>query len=335
MSYILCTDKAKIAKAQRVMLGAVKKGSQLVQGPLGTRAGSDFDTYHWRPDLKLWVVTNELDNRYWNAFGIDEPSESVGSSIICEVNFPYSGTNRRIAAVLIEDERGRLWVGHSGKIGGGRKGIGKLSFWDHYRGGEPVTVTYPDGKDSEFIVLGRIGDKRLPFQLAGFIREVARIKSVITGSTPSSPEPSNAARYNPEFVGRRRSYPLGGIVESETYHGLVVDALSSQLEKANLAHGNRGGRDMYVLGRGERMTFLFEVKTDLTPASIYKAIGQLMFHGAQADKAPRRVIVLPGRPNKRTELALERLSIKTVSYELLGRSRVRFSGLAEVLGKPQ
>lgn len=331
MRYILCTDKTKIAKAQRAMLAAVKKGSERLRRPLGTRAGSGLETYYWRSDLELWVVENELSNRYWNAFGIDDPTKPVGVSIICEVNFPYDGVNRRIAAVFVEDAKRNLYVAHSGKIGGGREGIGKLSFWEHFRGGKPAPVTYPDGEDSDFIVLGRIGDKHLPQQLALFIHEVARIKALVASGAASTPRPSDTTKYTPEFAGKRKSYPLGGIVQSESYHGLVVDALAKQLETAKVTYGNDGARDMFIRDHRGRVTVLFEVKTDLSTTSTYGAVGQLMFHGAQADKPPRRVVVLPAVPDKRTKLVLTRLSIDTVSYQL-DNGHVRFSGLTHILG---
>jgi len=330
MSYILCTNGTKIAMAQRRMKAALKNGVRPIARRLGTKGGGGKEKHYWRPDLGIWVVMRELPNRYWNAFGIEDPGQPGSIDVVCEVNFPYNGVNRKIAAVLIEDAKGSLYVAHSGRIGGGREGIGKQSFWEHFRGGKPVPVTYPDGKDSDFIVLGRIGDKQLPRQLALFVHEVARIKALIaSGDNPTSAR-AEATKYTPEFAGMRKSYPLGGVVESESYHGLVVDALAKQLDAAKVAYGNDGARDMFIRDQHGWVKLLFEVKTDLSTTSIYGAVGQLMFHGAQVDRPPRRVAILPGVPDRRTRLVLSRLSIHTVSYQLDG-DRVRFSGLTDIL----
>ena len=57
--------------------------------------------------------------RYWNAFGIGKPIPGKLAHIICEINYPESGLNSRVAANWVKDGNDILLV-HNGKIGGGR-----------------------------------------------------------------------------------------------------------------------------------------------------------------------------------------------------------------------
>ena len=50
-------------------------------------------------------MTREIEGRrYWNGFGIKEPSEGKGLTIICEINFPIEGIRRDIAAAFAKDD---------------------------------------------------------------------------------------------------------------------------------------------------------------------------------------------------------------------------------------
>jgi hypothetical protein len=52
----------------------------------------------WLPSEGVWAGSRKLINRYWNVFGVGEPSRRAPNGITCEINFPLHGINRRIAA---------------------------------------------------------------------------------------------------------------------------------------------------------------------------------------------------------------------------------------------
>ena len=123
---------------------------------------------------KIWWTRNSEitgNNRYWNLFG-----KLIGStvpknlSIVCQINFPFI-LNRAVGGVLAKDKN-KLFVLHRGKIGGGRQGIGKTLFMDHYKG-RMVKID-----QEEFALVGEVTSSRFCRKLAEFIYEVDRIKNL-------------------------------------------------------------------------------------------------------------------------------------------------------------
>src|SRR2546426_6326116 len=48
---------------------------------------------------------------------------------------PKEGINRRCAGLFVrDDDDGAIYFTHSGKVGGGREGVGKSAFLSNYRG---------------------------------------------------------------------------------------------------------------------------------------------------------------------------------------------------------
>jgi hypothetical protein len=101
-------------------------------------------------------------------------------------------------------------------------------------------------------------------------------------------EPARKAiedKFSPEFPGKRKSFVVEGAVEAIATHGLVVGALAEQLNALSLVPHNDRHRDLF-LGSSGAPTHLFEIKTDVTPYSVYTGVGQLMLHGAAKAQAP-------------------------------------------------
>jgi hypothetical protein len=128
------------------------------------------------------VRTLPIDNRYWCVFGLGWPEESQSLGLVCEINIPFKGINRRVAGVFARDETGRLALLHSGKVGGGRPGIGKEAFLEFYKDGRRVSVRWPDGQETRHLWLGWLDDPDLLRQIAAFVRLVERFKQQVAGS---------------------------------------------------------------------------------------------------------------------------------------------------------
>ena len=96
-----------------------------------------------------------------------------GVGITCEINFPLSGINRRVAGAVAEDAAGDLHILHRGRIGGGRAGTGAELFWAHFAG-DRVVATDGD-RDTTFAVIGPVGSPKLVRGLRFFVKEVDRI----------------------------------------------------------------------------------------------------------------------------------------------------------------
>lgn len=118
------------------------------------------------PAEGVWAGFKRLRNRYWNAFGL------TGSrSIVCEINFPFDGTNRRVAGVLATDSTGEICVLHRGRIGGGRQGIGKALFKRHFTG-RWISI-----EGDEMALVGSLKDRSFVKQVAGFVVEISNLKA--------------------------------------------------------------------------------------------------------------------------------------------------------------
>ena len=322
MELKVITDPKEIEKARDRFKNTLQEGtSQKLSRTIGWHGGSKKVDVYWWDKVGFWAgfVDHERGD-YWSAFGTSDPTDRKNLTITCEVNVPFEGIDRRVAGVFACDDTGKIFIGHNGKIGGGRKGIGKDLFWKNYRGPEAVNVCFPDGVELEMALIGHVDGKSLPEQMAHFIHEVERIKSIVMSKESTAQVESKInIGYNPEFSGKRNVYPLGKTVEATCYHGLVVDALVRQIKKRGLLQfGNDQSRDLYILDKSGCVRCLFEVKTDLSTSSVYSAIGQLMFHTAEYQKMPpTRIMVLPGQPNEKTKDILTRLNIRIIPYSLI------------------
>jgi hypothetical protein len=178
------------------------------------------------------------------------------------------------------------------------------------------------------IVIGRVGSKELPSQIARFVGCVAAFKAGEAGTTSRFGERvSSKVFFTPEFRGNV-SYVRREVIDARFSHGHVVDALAKLVGK-RLRAGNDRRRDMYCVTKAGTVRALFEVKTGVTTSDVYAGVGQLMVHGSVLDSASR-VLVLPGEPRDPLRTALQELSITVLTYELK-RGRVRFHDAARVL----
>lgn len=146
---------------------------------LGYQSGSATREVSWIPALDIWAHFGlppggkSEGGRYWNAFGIGKPGPSV--NIVCEINPPFRGINRRVAGAFVQDAAGRVWVGHRGKFTISR-GMTMKYFRERYT--KPYTSVLDGNSQYNMILIGYLGSSDLPQLLAGFVHEVGRIKGL-------------------------------------------------------------------------------------------------------------------------------------------------------------
>jgi len=335
MTLLPLTDRGEIEAAYGEVTERLKLGTRAFDCKIGYHSGYVAHTVYWHNGLGFWWLLDPkvAKNRYWCCYGIENPEHLNMLSITVETNSPFEGVNRRIGGVIVRDDKGRVYIAHSGKVGGGRPGIGKEAFWEFCSGGEQVeTVRWPDGRESQVIVIAPVDSQHLAMHVARFVHEVARFKAAIASGKPLEPPRPRPPTFKPEFEGPRRGYTLSGEIEAQCEHGTVVNRLHEAL-KMDGYNAVNDRRDLYILD-GNEVTHLFEVKTDLSTTSFYQGVGQLMLHGATLDPAPRRILVVPGRLNGATEQALERLGIVVLVFKWDdGDERVVFPRLRDMLGQ--
>lgn len=83
-----------------------------------------------------------------------------------------------MAGVFLRDEEGCRYVGHSGRIGGGRPGVGRQAFreFSHHLSGREIAT--PNGA-REIVAFGPLETGELPGRLAPFVHKVAEFKDAV------------------------------------------------------------------------------------------------------------------------------------------------------------
>ena len=195
-------DRNHIAKAQatledRIRHAATRSG----QITLGYQGGGNEAMAHVIAPLNFWVSFADSGNRYWNAMGIGNPFKD-GSTIIVEINPPKHGINLQVSGAFVEDNEGKVYLVHRGKVGGGRKGIGMNAFLAWYPGA--LVLINDKVRHSKVIVIGALDDEKLIENLAAFTKSVAAFKDAVVsgllrkGVVPQpQPQPHSPAKPPP------------------------------------------------------------------------------------------------------------------------------------------
>ena len=299
---------------------------------IGWQGGGQNFRVYWSAGLRMWwkLYRSSGGSRYVCFFGFQDPNRSKNLTIICEVNPPCQGFDRRTAGVLVRDDAGRIFLAHTGKIGGGRPGVGKSSFISACGGDQMEPIVWPDRKETEVFVIGRVDSSRLASQIRDFVAQVKEFKDSAKDHKRSRKWGPPRLLFKPEFEGPRKGYRVEGKIESRCDHGSVINTLKAILQKRLGRIGRDRERDLYVMSAKGRITHLLEAKTDVSTSSIYCAVGQLMLHGVASSPTPRRILVVPRTPKERTRTALKSLGIRVLTYTWT-RQRPLFARVDEVL----
>jgi len=173
--------KEKIAQAQEQFQNRlIDAADKTIEVHVGWRPETVFRTVNYISEYDIWTYSRLRDfndNRYRNVFGIGKPVKGSAVSIDCLIAIPIDGIDRRIGGGFARDDDGNIFVFHRGKIGGGKKGVGKDAFFVHYSGGVQSIV---DGDQSNrVVVIGRLDAPDLIEKVSSFVHEVRRIKDVL------------------------------------------------------------------------------------------------------------------------------------------------------------
>lgn len=271
----IISDAADISQAQASLVSEHTGGQKLVH-TIGWQGGSvDLPTY-WSETGAYWVAFSESDKRYWNAFGVQDPSATSGPlTVSVEINPPRNGLDRRLSGAFGRGEDGEVLLLHRGGVGGGGKGIGRKEFLHWAR--DSVEWARDGDRRSPVLVVGRIGDPELPQQIATFVDLVARFKKMVKAGVLTPASTSTGATFTPEFEGDVAVSP--SVARTMRFrHGQVIRELGSELETRGYSTYNDHLRDLWLEATESRPAVLFEAKTRSDRQSIYTAVGQLSMY---------------------------------------------------------
>lgn len=328
------TKKSEISKAISQLHAAVRQSAKGVEyeSVVGAPGGAGQSRITWLKDLAFWICIERYEqrgDRHWIAYGLENPGETNRAlNIRVESSLPSAGQDRRIAGLVACDASGSLYLLHSGKIGGGKKGFGKTFFWERYKG-ERVSVAFDDGV-REYALIGRIGARDFLRRLADFVHGVNAIRE--NDGTYIWRFPQSTRKFVKKNGSKSEVYFLSDTIVQDHKHDRVLNSLKIQVVKLfkNAIIQEDQRRDMLVKIPRYR-TIEIEAKTSLSPQDIYTAVGQLLVNRDSAGES-RLILVAPSEIETATELLdrLDSLSVGVLGYvEKAGA--IEFPRLAEVL----
>ncbi|MCX5845548.1 MAG: hypothetical protein NTW12_04200 [Deltaproteobacteria bacterium] len=213
-------DETAIKKYRRQFIKSFKPFiDEKIPVNLGHPGGTVKANVSWSNTLGIWIFQEKIsDSRYWHAFGTGKPSGSSHIPINCEINFPKNGIDRRIGGAIAADRDGQIFVVHRGKIGGGKKGVGKTLFEDHYRG---VWTVMEDGTvETTVALIGVLSSPRFVRQVTQFVRKVNRIKD-LTSQSSQLEMTFDELLFREELVGKTYD-EVTHDPKTQCDHGLIV-----------------------------------------------------------------------------------------------------------------
>lgn len=279
--------------------------------------------------------------KQFNLFGVD-PDFKGDNAILVQINYQKEFKDFKDAAVWATDNKGNVYLLHSGKMGGGVPGM-TIETIDSLFGGKKLVVSHEQG-NKEYFVVCKLNSPNAFVQLTHFLFEILKIKALIKEQQnkldTANDEKQKSNRklsfkvpqsYTPEFWGKRKAYFRKGKTESTSDHGAIVDALKFKLE-SELGHQNKCVNNKFIdLGiiKNGKPLVIFEIKTSVNPQAIYTAIGQLMLHSASTRVNPLKYIVLPNEVDDDIVKDLKKLSIQTILFSCTGNA-IKFFNLESV-----
>jgi hypothetical protein len=284
-----------------------------IQVNLGHPGGAFRAKVLWSDRLGIWAFHEKISgNRCGHAFGVGKPAGTSSVSISCEINFPLHDIDRRMGGALAENRNGRVFVVHRGKIGGGKKGVGKSFFEKHYRGAWAVME---DGDAVSTVALvGVLNSPRFVRQVAQFVHKVDTMKDVISRRSSQMEIIFDEPSFREEFVGC--SYD--GFEEGRELscdHGLIVSDLHAALKRKGFKVGNDTIIDLFIVNAERRITTVFQVMTESSTDSVHTSISKLLLSGVDLPGNPRLILAVPKGIEKSLPGKMKKLGIDILEYE--------------------
>ncbi|HNY49241.1 MAG TPA: hypothetical protein PLV50_00210 [Smithella sp.] len=300
---------------------------ETIKVKLGHQGASFPARVHWSEALGIWKFSQTIkDVRYWNAFGAGRPGTSGVLSIASEINFPWSRIDRKTGGAFAEDHWGNVFVIHRGKIGGGKKGVGKSLFEQTYRG--VWSLMEDGGTISQVAVVGNLQSERFALQAAQFVKKIEMMKAAATESVQTEMDFAEM-NFREELIGSIAPLPEDEI-SAACDHDLVVSALAALLRRRKIKIGNDTESELFAVDPAEnRISHIFGVVTDTKEKSVMAAVGQLLVQTSAATVKPLPVLVLPLEILRHYEHELQRINMAIIGF-LWQNEKVIFSNLEQM-----
>lgn len=275
------------------------------------RGGELRTTIHWARDDGFWWAVEPRHARDALVLGHAPDPPSRRESITCEINLPRAGADRKVAGIIIEDEAGALYLGHSGRMGGARPGQSMEGFREFLADGVWRTIRWPDGEESEALIVAPLDSPRLARLLGRFVDAVRRYKAADAAPARTALCTDPSTRTPPAAACDR---------------ALVDHALYEELTKRGVFGETN---DLFSVGPGGPRP-LFALIADGQPEDVALAVGSLSVAAARQGSAVKPILIAPAELPGEEDGALATLPFPCVRYRWRG-ARAVFDGLDDAL----
>jgi len=309
----IITDAAPIRQYGNLFFRRLKTNMcEKIPVRLGHLGASSASQVLWSDNLGIWMAPEKGKTLSYNhAFGLTRPLPKSLLAASCEINFPVCGIDRRMGGAFARDRRGQIYVVHRGKIGGGRKGIGKSLFDNHYRG---VWALMDDGDQETVVaVIGLLKSERFPRQLAHFVHKIGHIKAGANAASPQTTLSFAEVSFREEWTGNRQGdffRDMAGLCDQ----GIVIRDLYHTLKTAGFRVGNDPFRDLFVVDNQDRIHAIFHVKTDILPISLQEGVTQLLLQSLNIPHRTRLFLAVPAPPEDDVWSRLSKMNVDLLVY---------------------
>jgi hypothetical protein len=303
-------EPRRIDRAIRRLQGALK-GIPARGVRITWRGGELRTTIHWARDDAYWWALEPRTARDALLLGHAPDAPTKRESITCEINLPRDGADRKVAGIIAADDRGALYLAHSGRMGGTRPGQSKSGFREFLSDGVWRKIAWPDGEETEALVIAPLGSPRLTRLLGQFVDAVRRFKA---GEAPTA------------RTGLCVEPAIADSAMAACDRRLVDVALHEELAKRGLFGGVE---DLFSL-RGERPQPLFALVADGQAEELAMAVGSLSLASARGGPDVRPILIAPASLADHDDAALQALPFACVRFHWRG-ARAVFDGLDDAL----
>lgn len=301
---------------------------ETIKVKLGHQGASFPAKVFWSKKLGIWSFSQTVSGvRYWNEFGTGKPGEGSHLAITAEINFPWSGIDRKTGAAFAMDAWGRVYAVHRGKIGGGKKGIGKSLFEENYRG---LWAWMEDGDTlAQVAVVGALHSPRFALQAALFVRKIGKLKEGVSFSLQTSLNFAEVS-FREELIGVPPSSAADDLTES-CDHDIIVNHLAALFHRWKHKAGNDAEQhELFLMPPGsEGISHVLAVPADSTERSVLATAARLLIQKSAEAGHPGAILLLPEDKLNQYVQLLERIDIMALAYRLEGE-RIIFPDLGKM-----
>ena len=324
------TDQTSIKKYTRLFAKKFKPFiDESIKVKLGHQGASLPAKVLWSKKLGIWLFSHTINEvRYWNYFGLGKPKEAGILSTTAAINFPWQGIDRKTGGAFAKDAWGNIFVIHRGKIGGGKKGVGKSLFEHNYRG---VWSFMEDGDSiTQVAVIGALNSGRFALHVALFVKKIEKLKLKPAEVNSSQTEINfSEISFREDFLGKAPC-DAGDEVFTACDGDLVLMSLANLLLRWKYRIGNDAHRQLFLISPSNgKISHNFEVLSDIKEKSVLAAAGKLLLQSAADDGGSLQIMVLPEDGINTYAQELEKINISVIGYRLEGE-RIIFPDLGKI-----